>query len=110
MKARYKFNCPNCRQSIDVEVTDPLMPARGALPPDHIVAEQLGEHWTDATLRQPEPGVRVFAYCPNATMPYKVAIYNEHDGKDYWGNWTGSRFGVSHWMPLPKAPAKVEHQ
>ena len=59
------------------------------------------QNWIKADVRQPEAGCRVWAYCPNASQPHKVLIWNVGD---YWSDWSGKRVGVSHWMPLPPKP------
>ena len=63
-------------------------------------AEEM-QNWIKADVRQPEAGCRVWAYCPNASQPHKVLLWNVGD---YWSDWTGKRVGVSHWMPLPAKP------
>lgn len=88
--ARIAFDCA-------VDALDEFIDAAPAAP----VAAAVPAGWVSVAERLPENGAQVLIYTPNART-FKVWIDERYDGG--WNDWNDSE--VSHWAPLPAAPAQ----
>lgn len=99
--------CPDCHGSGERDSGGILpwgeaaMVPCGCAAPAAPVAAAVPAGWVSVAERLPENGAQVLIYTPNART-FKVWIDERYDGG--WNDWNDSE--VSHWAPMPAAPAQ----